>query len=187
MFNSLGSGGSSIPALHNLDTIPNMFCMQKSYLNESIIITNTQFLLKTRQCFLCGQLLLLVILDTTNITTTINTCLHKKCCWVFRCFFFPKSIGKPFLQMFSFKKYVRTTKMWYTSQLSLAIRVLWDPSRCSELHAPVPAFLTAVRCPFWCRNQVSALSASLAHPFPSQHGRSRKMPSPPPCRLQQWR
>lgn len=33
--------------------------------------------------------------------------------------------------------------MRYTAQLSLAIRVLWDLGRCSEPHAPVPAFLTA--------------------------------------------
>lgn len=63
-----------------------------------------------------------------------------------------------------------TTKMRYNSQLSLAARVLQDPSRCSK-----PAFLTAMRCIPWFRNQVSALSACLAHLFPSQHGRRKKM------------
>ena len=59
MFNSLDNGGSSTPALHNLDTIPNMLCTQKGYLNESIIITNTQFLLKTQQCFLMQAIIII--------------------------------------------------------------------------------------------------------------------------------
>lgn len=61
MFNSLGNGGSSTPVLCDLDTIPNMFSTQKSYLSESSIMTNTQFLLKTQQCFLYRQLILLLL------------------------------------------------------------------------------------------------------------------------------
>lgn len=58
VLSSLGKWGSSTPALCDLDTIIDMFCTQKSYWNENIIISNTQFLLKTQKCFLYGQVLI---------------------------------------------------------------------------------------------------------------------------------
>lgn len=101
----------------------------------------------------------------------------------FLVFLFSKVSRETFLQMFLLKN--RATKTWYTSQLSLATRLLRDPGRCSEPHAPAPALPTAVHCLFRGRNQVSAPSAPLAHPSPSRHVRRRKLPSPPACRLQQ--
>lgn len=64
----------------------------------------------------------------------------------FKVFLFTKVTRETFSLNVFIKKYGRTTKMWHTSQLSLAARVLWDLGRCSEPHAPGPAFLTAVHC-----------------------------------------
>lgn len=58
LLNSSGKGSSSTSALCDLDTIIVMFCTQKSYSNETIVNSKTEFLLKTPKCFLYGQVLI---------------------------------------------------------------------------------------------------------------------------------